>query len=115
PDHLPAHKLGITDRRRELQHLETRTGTARRKLLDQQDEALCPERAAAGGAATAPPAFPPAGRPPGASPAAGPADLEQREADLERRGEVLARVAGELADQRLHLAEQAERLLLTHQ
>jgi hypothetical protein len=44
-----------------------------------------------------------------------PVDPEQREAALAQRGAVLARVADELADQRLHLAEQAERLLLAHQ
>lgn len=42
-------------------------------------------------------------------------DLEQRETAIDRRAEALARVADELNDQRMHLTEQAERLVRTQQ
>jgi hypothetical protein len=88
----------LLDRRRELEQLETRIVNGRQRLLEQQAAEISP--------AVVP-------TPPFMSNAAtGPAEAE---AALDKRRQVLARVADDLADQRLHLTEQIERLLRTQQ
>src|SRR5436190_19556510 len=105
-----AQEQVIADRQRERGQLETRIVSARRKLLELQDEALRSEQAAVHRVVPPSPVLGGVSSSPGR-----PVDPEQREAVLAQRGAVLARVADELADQRLHLAEQAERLVVTHQ
>lgn len=94
----------VADRRRELEHLDTRIGNARLRLLEQST-------------------LPDTKREPQVV-GSGTKELESRVASLVptpsdrdevlyRRAEALARVADELADQRLHLVEQFERLLDT--
>src|SRR5207253_11125028 len=91
------------DRRRELEQLETRIGNARLRLLEQHADVLRPTTVTAAPFSNEMlPAIPAAG-------------LEHQEAVIQRRAETLIRVADELADQRLHLAEQVERLLRTQQ
>jgi hypothetical protein len=90
----------LADRRRELDRLETRIGNARLRLLDQQATVLDAGReiealvARVSNSPTAP---------------------SEQEATLQQRAEALAHIADELADQRLHLAEQVELLLLAQQ
>jgi hypothetical protein len=94
------HDRELRERLQEFEHLETRVGNARWKLLEHQQELLKLDETRA-------PALVPAG-PDVAS------DEPRRSPDddaLQRRAETLARVAVELADQRLLLAEQAQRLV----
>lgn len=84
----------LADRRRELEQLETRIVNGRQRLLEQHSAEIKPVPAPSPA-----PTFPP-----------GPQDVD---AASEKRRQTLARVADELADQRLHLAEQIERLVRT--
>jgi hypothetical protein len=86
----------IADRRRELEQLETRIGNARLRLLEHTP---IPTEVFVN--STTLPAMPVAS--------------SERDAIGGRREEMLARVADDLADQRLHLTEQVERLLQTQQ
>ena len=95
----------LADRRRELDQLETRIGNARLRLLEQQSvdtrHFIRDTRPEDPGAAAPVSALVPM-------------HLDG-DAAHRRRTEYLARVADELADQRLHLTEQVERLLRTQQ
>ncbi|HEX4589264.1 MAG TPA: hypothetical protein VH120_05010 [Gemmataceae bacterium] len=94
----------LADRRQELEQLETRIGNARLRLLEHHAETLAPPPPATEDVVS-----------PTLLPAVTATGLEQREAQVQRRAETLALVSDDLADQRLHLAEQVERLLLTQQ
>jgi hypothetical protein len=95
------------ERRRELEHLESRIGNARLRLLEQKAPLLA-----------AKPSVTDTNQEVDALVSQvsvlGPvhADFDH---GLQKRAESLARVAEELSDQRLHLAEQVERLLRTQQ
>jgi hypothetical protein len=91
----------LADRRRELEHLDTRIGNARLRLLEQQSAVVAtpPEMPANQVLAAQISALVPA--------------TTDREQALQRRAEALTRVAEDLADQRLHLVEQFERMLYT--
>ena len=97
----------IADRRQELEQLETRIGNARWRLLEQQAVQLDTRHEARDTCEINPP--PVSGVPCLVSVPSEP------ESVLARRTEMLSRVADELADQRLHLTEQVERLLRTQQ
>ena len=83
----------IADRRRELEHLETRIGNARLRMLEQHAEALGPANPRIEQPALALPSRP--------------STSSMPESALIRETQTLARVADDLADQRLHLTEQA--------
>src|SRR5439155_336538 len=88
------HDRELRERLREFEHLETRIGNARWKLLEHQQELLKLDPVRAAG-------FIPAGE----LPSAGDEPRHSSGDDaLDRRTETLARVAAELADQRLLLA-----------
>jgi DNA repair exonuclease SbcCD ATPase subunit len=95
------HDRELRERLQEFEHLETRIGNARWQLLEHQQELLKLDETRAAG-------FIPAERLPtgGDEPRRSPTEQA-----LEQRTETLARVAAELADQRLLLAEQAQRLV----
>jgi chromosome segregation ATPase len=95
----------LADRRIELEQLETRIGNARWRLLEQQGEAIGHETRD-----TRHEELPLVS--PVTSLVPSPSELEMA---LQRRTETLTRAADELADQRLHLTEQVERLLRTQQ
>jgi hypothetical protein len=95
----------IADRRHELDQLETRIGNARLRLVTQSADAIRPAAEIAVSEITALVSIAPSLLP----------VPSEREGILQRRTEQLAGVADELADQRLHLAEQIERMLLTQQ
>src|SRR5262249_38136989 len=95
----------VADRRVELEQLETRIVNARCRLLDIQAEMLRPPELPAAAA----------DEPVGTVPAAYVDGLEQREALVQRRDPGVAPGPAETAGQRLHLAEQVERLLRTQQ
>ena len=98
------HDRALADGQRELESLESRIGNARRKLLEHQGELLQLGPTATVDCRVPLPELPVA------SDSSGDEWLA-----AQRRGQTLAHVAAELADQRLLLAEQAERLLLAHQ
>jgi hypothetical protein len=97
-------RLGL---RQEMDGLENRIQNQRRKLLDHERELARREAVSAPDEDRAPQGALVASGPEHAAPECQPRGAEE---DLRRRMAALERVAGELADQRLHLVEQYQRL-----
>jgi hypothetical protein len=97
----------ISDHRRELEQLENRIGNARLRFLEHQARLLDTRHEAPDVRHEIDALVTKVSAPV-------PASVDQ-DASLQKRAESLARVAEELSDQRLHLAEQVERLLRTQQ
>jgi hypothetical protein len=96
----------VADRRRELEQLETRIGNARLRLLERQAPLLGPSLGSYDGPQVVEGLV---------SQVLSIDRPSQDKQPLQKRAEALALVAEELSDQRLHLAEQVERLLRMQQ
>jgi chromosome segregation ATPase len=114
----------VFELKREADGLETRIKNYRRKILDQQQEVHRLETVIHDLQTRQVAQTPrqPASDSPGVDPVPVPAEVEQRlwqlrqaEADLQERLAALERLAGELADQRLYLAEECARLAQAQQ